>query len=981
MRWTVILLTVVATSLSATAQTKASNQPPSYEGLKVGSVEIAANPHVDNALYRPLIVQQPGEPYSDNKIQMSVNALKATNAFSSVQLKVEPGEAGLKLTFVLEPAYYIGMLWFPGSTKYFTYARLLQVVNLPNETVFEKIQVQSSESALIDFFHSNGFFEAAVHTDVKLDDDNRLAHLTFHVDHGPHAHIGKVVITGSTPEEDRRLKGDLHSLWARLTGALLEHGKPYSQKRIQSATAYLKKKLSKQHYPDSKVTLNPPDYHPETNLADVSIQVDTGPLIYIRIVGAKLTWVPFQSGRLTKKLISIYDEGSIDPDVIEESRRNLVDYFQRKGYFNAKVSTQHQQQNGTIILSFVVDEGAKFSVDQISFTENHHISSGDLAAQVTVKKKRWIISHGLYSQKQVEASAKNIENFYKDNGFEDAKVTPQVTQKNKAIYITFNMAEGDRTTVASLQVKGNKSIPLNQLLFHKHTFELQEGKPFSPSRMANDRNHIAAKYLNLGFLNSEVKTIVSRRKDDPHQVDVTYDIIENQQIHISHVVYMGNRHTKLALIKQSAELAPEEPLSQGKLLQGESNLYDLGIFDWSTVGPRRPITTQNDEEALVKVHEAKRNSITYGFGFEIMRRGGNIPTGTIAVPGLPSINNTNVQKAFPNEKTFVSPRGSIEYTRRNMRGLGETAAVSLLLERLDQRALATYTDPHFRLSSWQALTSISAERNTENPLFAAQLEDASLQFQRFLDSKKTRQLQLRYNFNHTILSQLIVPQLVLPEDRNVILSYISSTVIQDTRDKPLDAHRGIYSTVDFRLVPQSLGSSASFTRLFTQYAFYKPVHGMVFANSFRLGLAAQYGGSFVPTSERFFAGGGTTLRGFPLDEAGPIRQVPFCPPGQTTNCSLVPIPVGGDQLVIFNSELRYPIPLMNNLGGVVFYDGGNVYSHINFPEFLDNYTNTVGVGLRYETPIGPVRFDIGRNLNPVTGISATQFFITLGQAF
>jgi outer membrane protein assembly factor BamA len=257
-----------------------------------------------------------------------------------------------------------------------------------------------------------------------------------------------------------------------------------------------------------------------------------------------------------------------------------------------------------------------------------------------------------------------------------------------------------------------------------------------------------------------------------------------------------------------------------------------------------------------------------------------------------------------------------------------------------------------------------------------------LQFQRFLDRKKTRQLQLRYDFNHTKLSQLLVPQLVLPADRNVRLSYVSSTLIQDTRDKPLDAHKGVYSTLDFRLVPSALGSSADFARFFGQYAFYKPLPaGLVFANSWRLGLAAPYGGRDVPTSERFFAGGGTTLRGFPTDQAGPVRYIPFCQAGTTTNCPLIPIPVGGNQLFILNSELRYPIPIISNLGGVIFYDGGNVYRRINFPEFLNHYSNTVGIGLRYNTPIGPLRVDVGRNLNPVTGISATQFFITLGQAF
>lgn len=980
MRWIILGILLVSASLLGDAQTKASNPPPSYDGQRVGSVELTANPHLDTEPYRKLIAQKSGEPFSSQKVQESIDGLNHTGAFSKVDLKVQPEPAGLKLTFVLEPSYYIGMLKFPGATRYFTYSRLLQVVNLPDQSTFQQSQLATTESALVKFFQDNGFFQAKVHTDVQLDDANQLAHITFQVTPGKHAHIGRVEVRGSTPAEDRRLEGVMRSLRAWVTGAVLKRGKPYTPKRIQAATALLRKELAKQKYPANKIVVSPPEYHADTNLADVAINVDPGPVIEIRVVGAKLSWIPFQSDRERKKLISIYDEESVDPDIVEESRRNLQDYFERKGYFEARVSTNSQQQNGRTILTFQINKGRKYSVAEIAFTGNHSLSGSDLADQVEVKKGRWRISHGLYSKKLLRNSAKDLESFYKDNGFEDVKVTPQAVQHDNGIYITFNVAEGERTTVGRLQVEGNKRIPVAQLHQGKAEFELQEGKPYSPRRMAEDRNRIAAKYLDLGFLNSEVKTVVSRRPDDPHQVDITYEIAENQQVQISHVVYMGWKQTRLALIKKSSMFAPEQPLSEGKLLQAESNLYDLGIFDWSSVGPRKQITDQTEEEALVKVNEAKRNSITYGFGFEISRRGGNAPTGSIAVPGLPTI-GLHGAKVLPSEKTFASPRGSIEYTRLNMRGLGETAAISILAARLDQRVLATYTDPHFLLSSWQTLTSISGERTTENPLFAARLADAALQLQRFLDSKKTKQLQLRYDFNHTSLSQLLVPQLVLPADRNVRLSYVSSTLIQDTRDKPLDAHEGVYSTVDFRIVPTAFGSSANFTRLFTQYAFYKPLSRMVFANSIRLGLAAPFASSDVPTSQRFFAGGGTTLRGFPIDEAGPVRYIPFCQGTNTTNCPLIPIPVGGNQLFILNSELRYPIPIFSNLGGVVFYDGGNVYRRINFPEFINHYTNTVGIGLRYHTPIGPVRFDLGRNLNPVTGISATQYFITLGQAF
>src|SRR6202011_4534562 len=436
-----------------------------------------------------------------------------------------------------------------------------------------------------------------------------------------------------------------------------------------------------------------------------------------------------------------------------------------------------------------------------------------------------------------------------------------------------------------------------------------------------------------------------------------------------------------SLLKKPAQVPSEAPMRKVDLLAAESRLYDLNIFDWSSVGPRKPITDQNEEATLVKVHEAKRNEITYGFGFQVSRRGGNVPTGTVAVPGLPTIGLGKNQIA-PSESTFASPRGLVEFNRRNMRGLGETASASILFSRLDSRAITSYAQPHFIGSAWSSLTTISVERTTENPLFAAGLGDASFQVERLISRKTNTRLQLRYDFNKTILSHLLVPELVLPQDRNVHLSTFSGTLIRDTRDKPLDAHRGVFGTLNLGITPVALGSSANFAKLFGQYAYYKPVHSIVFANSIRLGLAKAFAGSFVPTSQLYFSGGGTSLRGFPINEAGPQRLVPFCNVLKSqTGCVSVTVPVGGRQLLILNSEARFPLGITKALGGVVFYDGGNVYSAINFHSLLSNYTNTVGFGLRYATPIGPIRIDLGRNLNPLPGISATQYYITIGQAF
>jgi outer membrane protein insertion porin family len=770
------------------------------------------------------------------------------------------------------------------------------------------------------------------------------------------------------------------SLRARFTGALLNPGKPYTPERMKAATSLIKKSLARQHRLASKVQEAPPQYHADTNRVDVALEIEVGPIVIVRTTGARLSAIPLVSGREMKKLIPIYSEGTIDSDLVQEGEQNLKNYFQNKGYYDVKVTTDLQRQADRIVLSYNIDRGTRHKVDRISFHGNNQISAKELLPLVQVKRSH-LWTHGKINQKMLKQSADNLLALYRDKGYEEAKVTPQVGDNERKLDIAFEIEEGAQTLIDQVQVTGNHSVPEDQLTAPKG-FELKAGAPFSSRQLADDRNRISATYLNRGYLNAEVKTTVSRHSNNPHLVDVTYAISEQQMVRVDKVVYLGQKHTRLPLIQKTANLPPETPMKRGQLLGAETRLYDLNIFDWTSVGPRKPITDQTEEDTLVKVHEAKRNEITYGFGFEVSHRGGNVPNGTVALPGGGATIGLGNNQIAPSQATYASPLGSIEFTRRNMRGLGETASGSILLSRLDQRAIISYLQPHFLGSGWSSLTSVSIERTTQNPLFAASLGDMSFQVEKLLNRKTNTRLQLRYDFNKTILSQLLVPGLVLPQDQNVHLSTFSSTLIRDTRDKPLDAHHGVFENLNLGITPTTLGSSANFVKLFGQYAYYKPFHSVVFANSVRLGLAKAFNGSFVPTSQLYFSGGGTSLRSFPINEAGPQRLVPFCNvlKGQM-GCVNITVPLGGRQLFIVNSEVRFPLRFMKHLGGVVFYDGGNVYSAINFNNFASNYTNTIGIGLRYSTPIGPIRIDLGHNLNPVPGINPTQYYITLGQAF
>jgi outer membrane protein insertion porin family len=371
-----------------------------------------------------------------------------------------------------------------------------------------------------------------------------------------------------------------------------------------------------------------------------------------------------------------------------------------------------------------------------------------------------------------------------------------------------------------------------------------------------------------------------------------------------------------------------------------------------------------------------------GAGLEIIPRAGNIPVGSVIVPGVPAVSLGN--KFTVSQKSFIGPRGMFQFTRKNMRGRAETATLSLIGSRLDQRATFTYADPNLHGTTWSSLFSLSSERTTQNAIYTGLIQQVSFQVEKQLDRKRTQKIVTGYSYQKTDLSNILIPELVLPQDQHVKLSSVYVQYIHDSRDQPLDARHGSYQTVTFNLTPTAFGSSSSFVRFLGQTSFYKPITPwLTWANNLRVGFAAGFGDNgYVPLSERFFSGGPDSLRGFPINGAGPQRPVPVCSnPTDPSTCSLISVPAGGLMLAIVNSEARFPIKLIDHLGGVVFYDGGNVYSNINAHQFVSQYTNSVGIGFRYHTKVGPLRLDIGRNLNPIPGLKATQYFVTLGQAF
>ncbi len=995
------VLCLLLWSTEVSAQTALS--PTAYEGQPVAAVHLVASPTVNVQALESLVKLKVHQPYSNSKAEASAAALRSAGHFTRVDVRIDPEADGLEVIFLLQPVYYVGIITFTGTLNSFDYSQLLYVVNYPANAPYEESLVEAGARGVKGFLHNEGYFQARVREETRLDAAHNLANLVYHLELGRRAKFGTINVAGPPPLEAQRIRGALHSLRARIKGGDLKPSHLYHPEKVQAAVRVIRDYLGRKEWLASQIRVAKPQYDPKTNRVPIHFQIELGPKVKIRLAGARIR------GKTLKSLIPIYQENSFDQYLVTEGATNLTSYFQSKGYFDVKVGPKLEQTPSLISLTYQVERGRRHTVAGISFAGSRYFSENALRHQVVIQTAHFL-SHGKFNNTSLGQSVTNLTGFYQNAGFENVRIHATVKDVEPKIYVTFHIQEGPQRIVNALTVTGLRTQTL--AILEPGGLRLREGQPFSPADVTLDRKRIVASYLNLGYPNVSFQATSSSVPKEPHRVNIKYIVDEGPRVSIRSVLILGDVHTKPGLIRRNTGIQAGQPLSEGKMLQAESSLYNLGLFDWASVGSSHvagqgslsaqgpqdldalPVNSQTQMAALdrvdpmadvlVKVHETKRNEVSYGFGFLSTPRTGQISSGVLQLPGLPTIGlPTSFQ---PIEKTIISPEGSLEYSRRNLFGSDQTASVSGVLSRLDQRLTLSYSDPQFLSSSWSSVASASTERTTQNPLFTARLGQGSLEFDHPLNSARTERLELRYSYQATSLGNLLIRNFIPVEDLSIRDSTLSASFIHDTRDNPMDAHRGVFESVDLSVTPKLIGSSQNFTRFFGQAAAYHQVKPwLVWANRIELGEEKAFAGSHVPFSDRFFTGGADSLRGFAINSAGPQVLAELCTTTSPSSCTArALLPTGGPQLFIVNSEGRFPIPVtfpvIKHLGGVLFYDGGNVFSRIGFTHD-GQYSNTVGFGLRYETPVGPIRVDFGENLNPVPGFNAFQYFITLGQAF
>src|ERR1700746_3391910 len=497
--------------------------------------------------------------------------------------------------------------------------------------------------------------------------------IVVHIQPGARVRVGAIHLTNNTEYPD----AEIAARFKLRTGKELTNGK------IQSGTNRIRKFLVSKGRLSGRAAVRREAYDSAKNTVDLTLDVSEGARVKIEAVGAKLS-----SGDL-KKLVPIFQEGAVDPDLLEEGKRNIRERLERAGYFDSSVEyasatreVQTKSWHGQeLVITYKIERGDRHKLIGMEITGNHYFNKELLFSRLQIYKAAFG-SRGRFSRRLIEADRQSMENLYRANGFPAATVAAQIQdnyqEKAGDVFIRFVISEDVQTRVAELQIEGNQAFGKQELLA---VIASLPGQPYSDFNVATDRANILAQYFNEGFpeatFESEVQPVEEQAtpaKDNSTEgklqdrtsetraekktapvaaktVRLIYRIHEGPQIHVHRVLITGLKRTRLGVVKREVDVKPAQPLREGQVVDSQRRLYNLGVFNRVTISPQNPTGTDTDKDVVVLVEEAKRYTIAYGGGFEVQRLASTTnPTGG------------EVQAAV---------RGIFEITRNNLTGRGD----------------------------------------------------------------------------------------------------------------------------------------------------------------------------------------------------------------------------------------------------------------------------------------------------------------------
>ena len=644
-----------------------------------------------------------------------------------------------------------------------------------------------------------------------------------------------------------------------------------------------------------------------------------------------------------KEVLTIKVKQSLNQEKIKADVEKIIDLYETKGYQNAEI-TDKVEKDGEKDFKIIIDikENDKIYVRSITFEGNEAYTSKELKNMMTSNEHTifsFFSDSGLLKREQLKQDVHKLNSYYFNNGYINAQVgEPEITHDEKGIYIKITIKEGKRFKFGKIEISGDTLVkPQAELL---PALKIKTGNTYDRESLSKDMDFLTEACNDEGYAQADVNPKVSIR-DKEQLIDIDFQIKKGELFYINRISVTGNTITRDKVVRRQLEVVEGNLYSSSKLKQSYSNLNRLRYFeevDFQT--EKNP--DKNEMDINIRVKEKNTGMFMVGAGYSA------------------------------SEQAIIMA----QIVQQNFLGYGQIMSLKATIGGISQNYELSFTEPFLLdLPLWSQINLWNYRSDSDSYTLATQGAGFTLGYP--LWEKIVGYVGYSYTINRIEnINVLTATDYITAQEDKKTASSVTLSLVRNTTDDNMFPTKGTNSSIAVQQVGRPFGGNTEFTKYSAGTTVYYPLFwDMVFGAKGRIGYLQNNDASDIlnadgtiksskiPINERYVLGGISTLRGF--------RYVGI------ENSGTADV-LGGISMLVFNFELVFPLVKNAGMKGVVFYDAGNTW---NGAYYVDDLRTSAGVGLRWYSPIGPLRLEYGYVLNRgknLTDAATGRFEFTIG---
>jgi outer membrane protein insertion porin family len=639
-----------------------------------------------------------------------------------------------------------------------------------------------------------------------------------------------------------------------------------------------------------------------------------------------------------REVVSVIPNTILNAQKLREAVDNIKTLYKSKGFYNTEITSElTYPQADRVKVEFHIKEGEKVFIKEIKFLGNESFKDKQLLKVMGTKEKGllfWFTDSGVLKRDILEQDIARIASFYQHHGYIEATVSePQIKQEGEWLYITIEISEGNRYKVGTIELTGDIIGDKQDLL---QLIKIKDEEYLSRDVLRNDILRINDYYAENGYAFAEATPTVNTKKEEK-VVDIVIDINKEDLVYINRITIKGNTRTRDKVIRRELLIREKGIFDSKALRQSHERLMRLDYFEDVSITPE-PTPDKTKMDLVVDVKEKPTGAFSIGAGYS-------------SVDSL----------------MFMG-----EISQNNFLGRGQRLALSGNISGTSARYNLGFTEPHFYDS--QLLMGFDLYNwEREYDLYTRDSSGFAVRFG--YPVWELWNASVSYGYDDTKLSDVdvanVAPSIIQSLDIN-LTSYVTFNLSRDTRNSLYTTTKGSYHAVSAKYAGGFLGGDSQFTKVDGFTSWYFPAFffdDTAIHIKFSAGQIWENETDKLPDYEKFYLGGINTIRGFQT------RSVAV---KETDPATGIVYEIGGNIMWFTNVEYHFPIVKQGGLRGIIFYDAGNVYeSEWDFT----NIKKSVGAGLRWLSPMGPMRLEWGYVIDPLPDEDTSNWEFSMGGNF